>query len=175
MRVELKKIQIVQRLSEETLCFTANVVIDGKVVGQASNRGHGGPTDVHIADRELATRLEAYAKEQPAAKDHHPGMALEILIDDMVYAHQRAQDEKKLIKKRESYREKLKASLAQRKVVDADAWVLIEVDFVTGERSWSPYSTIDKARDHIAMLSKPLLERWSIFSVATGNEIESGR
>lgn len=35
-----------KRLSEETLCFSANVFLNGKVVATLKNRGHGGSTDV---------------------------------------------------------------------------------------------------------------------------------
>jgi hypothetical protein len=40
------------RLSEETLCFTATVCIDGKPAGFAFNRGCGGETIVNITDLE---------------------------------------------------------------------------------------------------------------------------
>jgi len=32
----------------ETLCFTANLWVDGKVFAEVSNQGHGGCTDVHM-------------------------------------------------------------------------------------------------------------------------------
>jgi hypothetical protein len=38
-----------KRLSEETLCFSANVFFNGKVVAYLANRGHGGSTDVSPA------------------------------------------------------------------------------------------------------------------------------
>jgi hypothetical protein len=41
-------------LSEETLCFTAKVCVDGKVVGEALNHGHGGNTNVYIKDQAVS-------------------------------------------------------------------------------------------------------------------------
>ena len=42
MRIELKNIKHFESMSEETLCFNANLYVDGKKVGAVSNRGHGG-------------------------------------------------------------------------------------------------------------------------------------
>jgi hypothetical protein len=47
MQVTLKKIAYHATLSEETNCFTADVYVDGKKAFLASNRGHGGSTDVN--------------------------------------------------------------------------------------------------------------------------------
>jgi hypothetical protein len=44
-RVTIKNLKTMSSLSEETLCFTATVYVDGKKFAQASNRGHGGCTD----------------------------------------------------------------------------------------------------------------------------------
>lgn len=42
MKIELKNIKTNMALSEETICFSANLYKDGKKVGQVVNRGHGG-------------------------------------------------------------------------------------------------------------------------------------
>jgi hypothetical protein len=41
-RVELRNVKELRENSEETMCFHASVVIDGKVVGTVSNDGRGG-------------------------------------------------------------------------------------------------------------------------------------
>lgn len=71
MKVEIKNLKVNQRLSEETLCFSCDLYVDGKRVGEASNHGTGGPTDVHVYkgsgptrayDGALMARLEAHAE-----------------------------------------------------------------------------------------------------------------
>lgn len=63
MKIELKKITVHQRLSEETRCFSADVYIDGKKAGEATNRGHGGCNDYHPFA--LQQRLNEHAKTLP--------------------------------------------------------------------------------------------------------------
>jgi hypothetical protein len=50
--ITLKHFAHQARLSEETLCFTATVCLDGKPAGFAFNRGCGGETIVNITDLE---------------------------------------------------------------------------------------------------------------------------
>jgi len=45
MELQLKSIKYTEWMSEETLCFTANLYVDGKVFAEVSNQGHGGSTD----------------------------------------------------------------------------------------------------------------------------------
>jgi hypothetical protein len=47
--IQIKGFKHAAFASQETLCFTATVYINGKKVGHADNAGHGGPTHVHIA------------------------------------------------------------------------------------------------------------------------------
>jgi len=47
-RITIKSFKTVKWMSEETICFTASVLIDGKVIGEASNEGHGGCTFIHF-------------------------------------------------------------------------------------------------------------------------------
>lgn len=53
MKITLKNFKHLARLSQETLCFTATVCIDGEKAGFASNHGHGGCTIVNITDLSL--------------------------------------------------------------------------------------------------------------------------
>jgi len=42
MNIELRNVKIYKGMSQETIAFNANVYVDGKKVGEASNEGHGG-------------------------------------------------------------------------------------------------------------------------------------
>ena len=53
MKLELKSIKYTEWMSEETLCFTANLWVDGKVFAEVSNQGHGGCTDVHMHSKSV--------------------------------------------------------------------------------------------------------------------------
>lgn len=48
MEITIKKLKVIKAMSEETLCFTATVYVDGKKAGTAQNRGFGGMTDVYL-------------------------------------------------------------------------------------------------------------------------------
>jgi hypothetical protein len=61
-RLTLKSFKTVRWMSEETICFTATVVLDGKVIGTATNEGHGGETDVHYISDIAKQDAIAFAK-----------------------------------------------------------------------------------------------------------------
>lgn len=61
-RLTLKSFKTVKWMSEETICFTATVVLDGKVIGTASNEGHGGCTFVHYISDIAQQDAIAFAK-----------------------------------------------------------------------------------------------------------------
>lgn len=92
MHIELRKVKIYPRLSEETLAFNADVYIDGKKRGTAENTGKGGCTS--IWPRDLEDQLVAYAKTLPQRvadnvtnKDGTPftyDVTCDHLIDDLV-------------------------------------------------------------------------------------------
>ena len=42
MKIELKAVKVHHDMSEETLCFSANLYVDGKKICEISNRGCGG-------------------------------------------------------------------------------------------------------------------------------------
>ncbi|RSX19239.1 hypothetical protein DAH98_24155, partial [Sphingomonas koreensis] len=47
MHIELRKLKVVDALSEETTCYSAEIWIDGQRAFLASNRGHGAADDYH--------------------------------------------------------------------------------------------------------------------------------
>jgi hypothetical protein len=48
-KITLKNLKVQETLSEETLCFSADLYEDGKLIAHVSNRGCGGSNDVHPA------------------------------------------------------------------------------------------------------------------------------
>lgn len=48
MEITLKNLKVIKCMSEETTCFQAIIMVDGKVAGTAQNDGHGGSTYCHI-------------------------------------------------------------------------------------------------------------------------------
>lgn len=68
MKLQLKKIKIYDELSEETICFTAELYADGKKVATVKNDGRGGSTDVYFAEgyrSESTQQVIQYAKDNP--------------------------------------------------------------------------------------------------------------
>ena len=80
MNITIKNVSYNARLSEETSCFTATVCVDGKKVGEASNRGCGGSTS--IVPYALDLQIGAYAKTLPATK--YEGMILDETSDSVI-------------------------------------------------------------------------------------------
>lgn len=94
MKIELKNLKIYDKMSEETLAFTADVYVNGKKVAYAQNEGCGGATHYNAyyqADRALLVEAEAYCNALPSTK-HEFGwktvelpQSLESVIDAWVY------------------------------------------------------------------------------------------
>ena len=61
-RITLKSFKTVKWMSEETTCFTALVVLDGKTIGEASNEGHGGSTFIHFVSPAAEATAEQFSK-----------------------------------------------------------------------------------------------------------------
>lgn len=45
-KLTLKNLKVQEILSEETLCFSADLYEDGKLIAHVSNRGHGGSNEI---------------------------------------------------------------------------------------------------------------------------------
>ena len=92
MKLELKNVKINEAFSEETLMFKADLFVNGKKVGYASNDGHGGCTSYNAYEnqREELAKAEAYALTLPSTtaefggKDYVFKSTLESWIDDTV-------------------------------------------------------------------------------------------
>jgi len=108
MNITLRKIKIVASMSQETLCYTADICLDGKTVGSAYNQGCGGPDDYHFADKAVGASLRAYAASLPPVDMSKYGteplpMDLELLIGDLLNAHEAAEHEKKVAAQRKRW------------------------------------------------------------------------
>ena len=108
MNITLKNLKYSPSLSEETNAFTADVYVDGKKEGTASNHGTGGNTD--IWPRELEKRIDEYAKTLPPVvtdmMDPHDktkpftyAVNSDHIIDELVEAFLKAKDEARIEKK----------------------------------------------------------------------------
>jgi hypothetical protein len=90
-KVELKNVKYFPSMSEETPCFQAAVYIDGERIGEASNRGFGGMTDVRPHGAEQDVDKIAKARGLKGADD---------LIDNLFAAWEIKTELTKLLKKR---------------------------------------------------------------------------
>ena len=114
MEITLKNVKINTAFSEETICFTADVYVDGVKTAYARNHGHGGCTSIDHFDNPIAKLTlkiaEAYCKALPPVpseffEDGLP-MDLEMLIDELVDAEDKKKFDKKQAKKIEKDIEK---------------------------------------------------------------------
>ena len=102
MKIEIKNIKINTAFSEETICFKADVYVNGVKTAYASNDGHGGCTfyNAYENKRELLREAEAYVKSLPNK------ITLEYMIDDIIdevfNKKERAKFEKKIQKATET-------------------------------------------------------------------------
>lgn len=111
MKIELKNIKVLESLSEETNCYTADLWVDGVKTASASNHGHGGCDDYRAYEGQDA-RLDAayaWAKTLPAKTSelykNEDGSAmafnqdLESIVGDILTEWLIQRDYKKLVKK----------------------------------------------------------------------------
>lgn len=96
MKIELKNFKYHPDMSEETSAFSANIHIDGQLVGFAKNDGHGGCTNYHAIDHkffDMIRKAEEWAEQQPdivyPADEFSPSFSvkcdLEHVIDQLCY------------------------------------------------------------------------------------------
>ena len=103
--LSLKSLKTVKWMSEETICFTANIILDGKNIGFASNEGHGGCTFCHFSTPADEAKALAFAKNANANDFKgweflaEKGMSFDCLIDILVERNDHAKANEKIIKK----------------------------------------------------------------------------
>jgi hypothetical protein len=87
MKLQLKKIKLYNELSEETICFTAELYADGKKVATVKNDGRGGSTDVYFTEgwrSESAQQVIQFAKENPIVYEYPWGKYEGSQVEDQV-------------------------------------------------------------------------------------------
>lgn len=69
MHIELRKLKVVDALSEETTCYSAEIWIDGQRAFLASNRGHGAADDYHAVGTVTEQAVDAWlAANRPVSR-----------------------------------------------------------------------------------------------------------
>lgn len=105
MKIELKKIEFNERMSEETNCFVADLYINGKHVGYVKNDGHGGQTDYYGIEKrqsDIIREAEEYCKTLPKVKygnmewDNSLENVIDQLFEDWILAKERRKKERKM-------------------------------------------------------------------------------
>jgi hypothetical protein len=155
MEVELKKLAIYPRLSEETTAFAADLWIDGAKVGYAKNDGHGGMTFVDwTVPAERRREIEAALKLRvPAEYTFVSGV--EWAIDEVVEA-----------KRAEKETAKNDASFKRRSIKYGTAAARFDIPGEFGKETiWIEYGRGDEAGAKAQMQKKHAkLENWTVIA-----------
>ena len=79
-RLQISKLKVVKSHSFETLCFTAELSFDGKVIATVKNQGTGGPNFFRAKPGcvELLRAAEEYAKSLPAEKSDFGDLPMDL-------------------------------------------------------------------------------------------------
>jgi hypothetical protein len=92
-KLEVKNVKIHDDISEETVCFSCSVWVDGKRIGTAENCGKGGPNMYHFKNngRNFEKEIEAFAKTLPPRKTdfgdgkiHEIDYSMDCVVTDLV-------------------------------------------------------------------------------------------
>jgi len=73
MELTLKNVKVNDQMSDETICFSASIYIDGGRAGTVHNRGCGGSHEIDWTDRSLGKGYEAWLKGQPVPFETYDG------------------------------------------------------------------------------------------------------
>ena len=106
MKIRPRKAKVCKWMSEETTCFEAEIVIDGKVAGHVSNEGHGGDNNYHFKDRAVEVAFEAYCKAMPPVKSEVGDlpMDMDLYVDQLLEAYEMDKQLRRWCKKQTVFR-----------------------------------------------------------------------
>lgn len=92
MELSVTKVKVLEHASEETLCFEARLVLDGRDIGVVSNAGRGGSHRYALsAPREVIDALdEEAARRYPEFAFEQLDSWVDSLIVDALYAQELA-------------------------------------------------------------------------------------
>ena len=83
----LKNFKYYERMSEETMAYSADIFLNGKNIGTASNRGNGGSDDFWLTDWSLRGVIESIYKK-----------SFEEILEDLVMEKLKEMDDKRMTK-----------------------------------------------------------------------------
>jgi len=121
LKVEIRRISVNARLSQEITAFACDIYLDGKKVGEARNDGGGGAHHVRFEDRKTEQLIEAWAKPQVPAEYSKFTTGIEWLIDRLLEAHLQGKADKAFVKKLAKID---KAELAKARAINGSIRVL---------------------------------------------------
>ena len=102
MKIQLKNVKINDSFSEETICFKADVFVNGKKTALAENDGRGGCTFIHAYPEKKSelVELEKYCKSLPKRVYDFGEFEnnLESVIEDLLNEKMAEKEQKKIDK-----------------------------------------------------------------------------
>ncbi len=109
MNITLKNIKHAEFASHETNCFTANIYLDKKKIGEAENDGHGGETILHFVSSAVENAFRAFCKAQlPLKTEWGPvEMTAELYVEMLLEVYLKEREEKKMQKRVQKEKERL--------------------------------------------------------------------
>lgn len=108
MKIEVKNIKTNMAFSEETICFHADVYINGKKVAYADNDGRGGSTNVMpygIEHKKSYQDAQIYLSGIKV-EEYGSKYSLEDLVDEVIHEYVNKREQDKFISKRNKDAEK---------------------------------------------------------------------
>ena len=93
--ISLKSVKVHDDMSEETMCFSATIYVNGKKAGDAKNNGHGGCNYYYMKDGFEESVLEEWAKQ----KTGETFEALDSLLFDLIQDYEEEKQFKRWCKK----------------------------------------------------------------------------
>lgn len=117
MNIGLKNVKIHPDMSQETNCFSAAILVDGKTVGNVHNSGTGGSNIYYFDDKDAEKRLHAYAASVVTEFNFEQ---LDIVVDRLLQRHETLRFLKRHTKKKTMF--KLKGA-------PVDSWMEIAMPY----------------------------------------------
>ena len=103
MNLELKKVKVVNEMSEETTCFHAVLYVNGIKAADCSNDGKGGMTDVRFYDSGIRDEVGQYCMDNPVVNvfrgKEHRFTGVDIRVDELLVEYQMMKELKSKQKK----------------------------------------------------------------------------
>jgi hypothetical protein len=153
MDFRFKNMKLVKGLSEETPCFTGQLVVDGKVVADLSNRGHGDPLNIHPINGwtyEDVNKLEAHiAATYP--KHEYEDMSFDESLESLAFGEAWKTSDKKNCQ-----------SLLSRKVVFTTGDKILEIKAGPKQRAAAITHIMAKYVDAVILNNLPFDEAFNM-------------